>query len=305
MDSPDLRGDVIAMVPPSTYVLPLRVSKAQAEDRQIASFARALGLAEGAHVTWVRSTDQDAPDRTITVDGHRMEIELTALTAGKLRAERQRLSDVAERVRDAIAGQVDLSASLAGCTVDLSDAADLPMPKKSGARAAAARVVALLAVLASTGAVRPLPYADRAVAAARDKPVDSQDISDARAETRDSVDGIHVRLARSGISDMCIVTHASQCSLTLSEARSALRDRLLDKDSKTREHVVVCAGDPDRDGLVLPFDLTAFELLSLFGFGELPPVSYIKRAWLHLTDTAELIPLIRVGKSELRTSAPT
>src|SRR5262245_56158817 len=114
MDNPDQPGEVIAVVPPSIYVLPLRVPKARAEDIQIASFAIALELTEGKHVTWERSSDQDAPDRTVTVGGQRLEIELTALTAGKLRAERQRLSHVAELVRDAIAGQPNLSAALAG-----------------------------------------------------------------------------------------------------------------------------------------------------------------------------------------------
>lgn len=103
MDNPAQPGDVIAVVPPSTYELPPRVPKASAEDMQIASFAHALGLVEDEHVAWERSSSQDAPDRTITVAGRRMEIELTSLTAGRLRAERQRLSDVAELVRDAIA----------------------------------------------------------------------------------------------------------------------------------------------------------------------------------------------------------
>ena len=114
LDNPDQPGDVIAVVPASTSVLPPPVPKARAEDMQIASFARALDLAEGEHVTWERGSDQDAPDRTITVADQRMEIELTALTAGKLRAERQRLSHVAALVRDAVAGQADLSAALAG-----------------------------------------------------------------------------------------------------------------------------------------------------------------------------------------------
>jgi hypothetical protein len=113
------------------------------------------------------------------------------------------------------------------------------------------------------------------------------------------VDGIQIRLVRYGPADIRIVTHASQASVTLSEARRMLHDRLLDKDCKMRENVVICAGDPDRDDLVLPLDVTAFELLALFGCGELPPVSYVKRAWLHLTGTTELMPLIRVGQPKL------
>ncbi len=72
--------------------------------------------------------DQDAPDITVTVGDNCVEIELTALTAGALRVERRRLSDVAGRVRDAIAGQTGLSAALAGWTVDLIDAAALVLP---------------------------------------------------------------------------------------------------------------------------------------------------------------------------------
>jgi hypothetical protein len=145
-DNPHQRGDVVAVVPTSTYVLPLRVTKDRAEDLQIESFAHALGLAVGEHVRWERGSDQDAPDGTITVGGKRMEIELTALTAGALRAERQRLSDVAELVRDEIAGMADLSAALSGWTVNLSDAADRPMPTKSGAPTTAARIISLLAM---------------------------------------------------------------------------------------------------------------------------------------------------------------
>lgn len=59
-----------------------------------------------------------------------------------------------------------------------------------------------------------------------------------------------------------------------------------------------CAGDPDRDGVVLPLDVTEFELLAIFGCGELPPTPQVKRAWLHLAGTTELIFLVPVGKPE-------
>jgi hypothetical protein len=137
------------------------------------SFAGALALTEGidsGHVTWTRGTDQDAPDITMTVGDHSMEIELTALTAGALRAERRRLSDVAEQVRDAIAGQTDLSAALAGWTVDLSDLTALRMPAKSSAPATAARITALLATLASPGAAPSPPRGDGTAVAAADTP---------------------------------------------------------------------------------------------------------------------------------------
>jgi hypothetical protein len=45
-------------------------------------------------------------------------------------------------------------------------------------------------------------------------------------------------------------------------------------------------------------DLTECELLATFGCGELPPTPYVKRAWLHLTGTTELIPLVRVVNPE-------
>ena len=53
---------------------------------------------------------------------------------------------------------------------------------------------------------------------------------------------------------------------------------------------------PGRDGLVLPLDVAEFELLAEFGYGELPPMPYVKRAWLHLVGTTELISLFRVGE---------
>ncbi|HUZ55490.1 MAG TPA: hypothetical protein VMU94_23545 [Streptosporangiaceae bacterium] len=299
-DHPSLPGDVIAVVAPSIYALPPGVPKCQAEDIQMASFAGALALAEGidsGHVTWTRGIDQDAPDITVTVSDHSMEIELTALTAGALRAERRRLSDVAEQVRDAIAGQTGLGAALAGWTVDLSDAAALRMPAKSGAPATAARITALLATLASPGAV-PSPARGDDTAAAADTPEDSRDTGSAAADSPEMVDGIRVRLVRNGTVGVRIVTRASQASVTLGEARSKLSARLLDKNSKMRENVVICAGDPDRDGLVLPLDVAEFELLSIFGCGDLPPTPHVKRAWLHLAGTTELIPLIRVRKPE-------
>lgn len=300
-DHPGLPGDVIAVVAPSIYMLPAGVPKCQAEDLQMASFAGALALAEGidsGHVTWTRGIDQDAPDITVTPGDHSMEIELTALTAGALRAERRRLSDVAEQVRDAIAGQTGLSAALAGWTVDLSDAAALRMPAKSGAPATAARITALLATLASPGAVPSPPYGDSTAAAAAGTPEDSQVTGSAAADSPDTVDGIRVRLVRDGTIGVRIVTRASQASVTLGQARSKLSARLLDKNSKMRENVVICAGDPDRDGLVLPLDVAEFELLSVFGCGELPPTPHVKRAWLHLAGTTELIPLVSVGKPE-------
>jgi hypothetical protein len=300
-DNPGLPGDVIAVVGPSIYLLPPGVPKGQAEDIQMASFADALALAEGIdsrQVTWTRGIDQDAPDITVTVGEDSMEIELTALTAGALRAERRRLSDVAEQVRDAIAGQTDLSAALAGWTVDLSDAAALPMPTKSGAPATAARITALLATLAPPGAAPSPPRGGGTGVAAADTPEDPQGAGDAAARSPDMVDGIRVRLVRDGTAGVRVVTRASQASVTLSEARSKLFARLLDKNSKMRENVVICAGDPDRDGLVLPLDVTEFELLAVFGCGELPPTPYVKRAWLHLADTSELIPLVRVGKPQ-------
>ena len=78
----------------------------------------------------------------------------------------------------------------------------------------------------------------------------------------------------------------------LSEARGRVCDRLRDKNLKMREYVVVCAGGPDRDGLVLPLDVAEFELLAAFGCGDPPPTASVKRAWLHLTGTNELIPLV-------------
>ena len=294
-DNPNQQGDVIAVVPPSTYVLPPRLTKERAEDLQIESFAHALGLAVGEHVPWERGSDQDAPDRTITVGGKRMEIELTALTAGKLRAERQRLSDVAQQVRDEIAGMADLSAALSGWTVDLSDAADRPMPTKSGAPTTAARITSLL-----TDRAAPSPPRDNGAAAAvKDVLEGTRGISRPEVDARHLIDGIQVRLIRHNTTDTRIVTHASQASVTLSEARRILHGRLVDKNSKMRENVVVRAGDPDRDSVIVPHDVAAFELLTLFGFGELPPVPKVKRAWLHLTGTTELIPLICRDKTEL------
>jgi len=208
-------------------------------------------------------------------------------------------SGATELVRDAITGQPNLSAALAGWTVDLSDAADLPMPTKSDAPATAARITTPLAMLASPSAVPSPPRDDGAAAAGQDQPEDSQGTGRVEVDARDSVGGIQIRLVRSGTTDTRIVTYASQASVALSEACRMLHDRLLDKDTKMRENVVVCAGDPERDGLVLPLDVTAFELLALFGCGQLPPVSYVKRAWLHLTGATELILLIRVGKPEL------
>jgi len=171
------------------------------------------------------------------------------------------------------------------------------MPNKSGADTTAARITTLLEMLASSSALPSAPSDAGTAAAAQDE--DSLVPSGVKADAHDLVDGIQVRLIRQGTADTRIATHASQASITLSEARRMLSDRLLDKDSKMRENVVVCAGDPDRDGTVLPLDVTAFELLAHFGCGELPPVSYVKRAWLHLTGTTELIPLIRIDKPEL------
>ena len=298
-DNPDLPGDVVAVVGPSIYVLLPAVPKGQAEDLQMASFARALTVAEGIdtrRITWARGIDQDAPDITVTVGGQSMEIELTALTAGALRAERRRLADVAEQVRDAIAGQTDLSAALAGCTVDLSDAAALPMPNKSGAATTAARITVLLAMLGSSGADPTSRRGDGASAVATETPRDTRTAGDVPVDRLDVVDGIRVRLVRGGRAGLRIVTRASQASVTLREARSKLFDRLRDKNSKMRENVVICAGDPGRDGLVLPLDVAEFELLAKFGYGELPPMPYMKRAWLHLVGTTELISLFRVGE---------
>lgn len=166
-------------------------------------------------------------------------------------------SGAAELVRDAITGQPNLSAALAGWTVDLSDAADLPMPTKSDAPATAARITTPLAMLASPSAVPSPPRDDGAAAAGQDQPEDSQGIGRVKVDARDSVGGIQIRLVRSGTTDTRIVTYASQASVALSEACRMLHDRLFDKDTKMRENVVVCAGDPERDGLVLPLDVTA------------------------------------------------
>ena len=68
------------------------------------------------------------------------------------------------------------------------------------------------------------------------------------------------------------------------------------KHSKMRENVVICAGEPDRDGLVLPMGVTEFELLAAFGCGKLPPTRHVRRAWLHLAGTTELIALVRVAE---------
>lgn len=173
------------------------------------------------------------------------------------------------------------------------------MPNKSSAPATTARITSLLVTLASPGGVPTIPRADGTATAVQDELEDPQGTRGAWADTDDLVDGIQVRLIRSPTADTGIVTHASQASVSLSEARTMLHDRLLDKDFKMRENVVVCAGDPDRDGLVVPLDVTAFELLALFGCGQLPSVSYLKRAWLHLTGTTDLIPLVDAGKLEL------
>jgi hypothetical protein len=185
MDNPSQLGDVIAVVPPGTYALPPPVPKASAEDLQIASFSQALGLAESQPVSWERSSDQDAPDRTITTSGQRMEIELTALTAGKLRAERQRLSDVAKLVREIIAVERELSAALVSWSVHLFDAADLPMPNKSGARATAERITTRLAMLATTGAALPSKCDGAAAAGAQYVPGDSRGAIGPIAERQD------------------------------------------------------------------------------------------------------------------------
>jgi hypothetical protein len=303
-DNPDQPGDVIAVVGPSICEFPSAVPKGQAEDRQMASFAAALALAEGIdsrQITWRSGPDQDAPDIIATVGGQRKEIELTALTAGALRAERRRLADVAGQVRDAIAGQAGLSTALAGCTVDLSDAAALPMPRKSGAPTTATRITAHLAVLGSSGVKPPSLLSDGAEA---ETPRDQRTAADSPADSLDVVDGIRVRLARGGIAGLRIVTRESQASVTLSEARSKLSACLRAKNSKMRENVVICAGDPDRDDLVLPLDVAEFELLAAFGYGELPPTPYVKCAWLHLVGTTELISLFRVGEPGQPNSLP-
>jgi hypothetical protein len=279
---PGLHDDVIAVVGPRSYTLPPKVPKLRAENDQMESFAKALALAEGIEreqITWVPGKDQDAPDITMTLGEGRpeIEIEFTTLTAGPLRDERRRLADVAERVRDAIARQAELGALLVGRTVDLSDAIVARMPERSGASRTAARIIRFLAVLASP---------DAAEAA------EGRDDAGNAAYSRDVIDGIRVRLFSEGIPGVRVVARAAQASITLSEARGRVCDRLRDKNLKMREYVVVCAGDPDRDGLVLPLDVAEFELLAAFGCGDPPPTPYVKRAWLHLTGTNELIPLV-------------
>lgn len=101
-DNPDLAGEVIALVRPSIYMLPPAMPRCEAEDIRMASFTRALALAEGIELgqtTWTRGSDQDPPDGTVTVGDKSMEIELTALTAGALRAERRNFR---RRPRDAV-----------------------------------------------------------------------------------------------------------------------------------------------------------------------------------------------------------
>jgi hypothetical protein len=161
-----------------------------------------------------------------------------------------------------------------------------------------ARIATLLVALASRDAALFPPGGDGTAAAAAQTLENPQGADGGLADTPDTIDGVRVRLVRHGSVGVRIVTHVSQATVTLKEARRLLADRLLDKNSKMRENVSICAGDPDRDGLVLPLDLTEFELLATFGCGELPPTPYVKRAWLHLTGTTELIPLVRVVNPE-------
>jgi hypothetical protein len=261
----------------------------------MASFAGALALAEGVNggqVTWSRGVDQDAPDFIVTLSEKKVEIELTALTAGALRAERRRLSRVTEKVRDAITAQPDLTAALAGCTVDLSDAATLPMPTGLAATRTATRIATFLAGAASSSAL--LLRDDVTSVAGVESP---EDVGGELGESLDVIDGITIRLVRHGTPGTRFVTHSSQATVTLSEGRRKLSDRLLAKSRKMRENVVVCAGDPDRDGAVLPLDVAEFELLYMFGCGQLPPTPYVKRAWLQLSGSTELIPLILAANS--------
>jgi hypothetical protein len=264
----------------------------------MASFADALARANGldaGQVTWIRGIDQDAPDFKVTLVDQIMDIELTALTAGALRAERRRLSDVAEQVRDVIAGQTELTTALDGWAVDLSDAATRPMPTGPIAAAIASRIASFLAASGSWNALLPR---DDATATAEAATPEGPEGGGEVVASPDVINGIRVRLVRHGAIGVRFVTHSSQATLTLREARRKLADRLLDKNTKMRENVVICAGDPDRDGVVLPLDVAEFELLQVFGCGELPPTSYIKRAWLHLSGSTELIPLSLVTDPE-------
>lgn len=68
------------------------------------------------------------------------------------------------------------------------------------------------------------------------------------------------------------------------------------KHSKLRENIVICAGEPGRDGLVRPLGMTEFELLAAFGCGKLQPTRHVRRAWPYLAGTTELIALVRVAE---------
>jgi hypothetical protein len=106
----------------------------------------------------------------------------------------------------------------------------------------------------------------------------------------DSVDGIHIRMSKGEQSSPGEVqVRTSTTYVTLSQARQRLAEVLIKKNLRSREYVVICAGAADKDGLVMPLDIVIFELLQELGVGELPPTPNIGTAWLHLSETTELV----------------
>jgi hypothetical protein len=268
---PDDPNDLIAMLPARSFDLPTRRSKEDVQADQIASFANALAAARGldhTDVTAAPRSDQNDHDYDLTVGSATYPVELTALLSDALREERRSIYRLGDLVREEIEADLPLASALAARGVLLRDDARQPVPVRAQAQRTAAAIKQVLHV----GALPP-PDGNRAV-------------------FLDRIDGVGVLLLPPGRANTLVTVATSVTTTTLSSARAQVRARLIEKDLKSREFVVLIAGDFSNDDLDLPVEVAEYELLAHAGPGSMGSLKHTKEAWLHLARTSELLRLI-------------
>jgi hypothetical protein len=272
----DEHGEAYALVPPESFLLRPRRNQHQIEDEQIESFLRAWAPTAGHSYDnlLVEQLDQDEADRRVSladgshlgIDGHPWEIDLTALTFGRLLSGRLVLTELAARIRSRLIDDTSLATSLGGrelVVADTSTAANLA--RGPAADTVAERVYAAIAAL-------PLPLPSNSVF----QVIDTDGISVSLSPPTSSPD-LELRV-------VCPQTH-----VTLTQAREALRNCVVDKDGKQRQAIVVCSADPGGNDVVLPLDRACHHLLREHGLGQDLATDHVRQAWLHETGSSEII----------------
>lgn len=255
------------------------LSRDRREDLQTLAFALAVSVVDNPGHPIEIARGADPPDRTFTVNGATLAVELTELTASEIRADLAQARQLGRLLETELRGDVGRFRPLVGRRIALS-----VLPMNVAPYDAVQMIHQLCTMLES----------DRGCVG------DGVDLSAGLPDPWPNQHGFYgqqgpvmVQSYRDGMPNEIVVSSSCQAQISLSQTIATVAERVQVKDRECNELLVMSCGMPDERGYVCPIDAFMFQFIKEhLDRIQLSPVR-LKGVVLHLWGTPEWIDLFR------------